>query len=328
MSPAKMLLVENATGDTTLEIKGMGAILSMWEWGHIISSILAGSVVLPLQQHPDYWKHHQYLHQHALDSSILIRNNNQNDYEYQGVEQESLSINPLYHLLEARPFVLASWIGALLCLWSLFLSNAFLSEPLPQFRFRDPGHIPRDIFTRLRSMLSAIPEDMDDDMSSLLSERANSGYGSIPFRQQTSSFSSSLPPSPLLQKTSAIPSSQQHNMKPSDNQNQNRPSKNSFVESQASDMDDAIRMSELAYAEDTALLSTTHARAVLVHFTDSQRHSDVLPLSDFEQGVDEKTRIGHREKNGDVLALSGDTTISSSGLWQNLNTRNHMIVYW
>mmetsp|Transcript_25485 Transcript_25485/g.70385 ORF Transcript_25485/g.70385 Transcript_25485/m.70385 type:complete len:552 (+) Transcript_25485:1-1656(+) len=275
LNTVKVLTAEFACGDSSLETRGAATLNIMWGWSLLISPALAGAVVQPIQQYPSYWKEH--------------------------------SNSTTYQFFESTPYFLANLISALLCLVSIALVNAFVQEPLPSVRFRDTKHLPRDIFTRLRSMLSTIQEEDGEDFALLSnSQRHPSMYGST-----LSSSSDVLSPSIGRIKP-----------QPTDSLRQ-------FTEG---DIQDAIRTSVMTYGnEEISPLTGVNARhdvvLAMAHQTSATVEEQLRRRNlDAAVPLDAQQPQAIQERDGEDAKMPALATFSS--LWSTPILRNHLIVYW
>jgi len=235
--------------------------MGIWRWGFLVAPAISGFCSDPLKQYPGW---------------LLVD-------------------SPFYSLLDDFPFFLPNLVGAALGLVALFAVNFFVEETLPERKVRSLSHVPNDIWTTMRRVLSIIPEDLEEETTPLQqsNKRNNENYKSHQSIDEEAGG------------------------KDSDDEEINTEFEEMAVYMLEQDVDGAIRESEAAYDESIALLSTSkdQARKSIVEYVTRR---STLGSSNAQLRI---SRLS-------VASANRPPPATMASLWAQKSTRCHMLLYW
>jgi len=262
---AKTAVSELALGDKTLETRGMGRLMSMWGWGFFLAPAVSGVLADPRKQYPNA-----------------------------GWAREGA----LSDLLAKFPFCLPNFVGAALGFAALIAVNVWVEETLPQRKVRSLSHVPSDIWTTVRRVLSIIPEGDDaeeePERTPLRSSSSKRGSSNLHYGSRTA----------VVEEEGALDESDDE-------------AYDLGLQLLEDDVAGAVREAQAAYDESVVLLSTSGppARQAL------------------EQAVTARCSSSHtvhrqRISRLSMASASRPAPATMMSLWCQTSTRRHMVLYW
>lgn len=199
--------------------------------------------------------------------------------------------SPFYALLDDYPFFLPNLVGAALGLVALFAVNFFVGETLPERKVRSLSHVPSDIWTTMRRVLSIIPEDLDEETTPL---QRNNKHNTMDYKSHQS----------IEEEGVGLDSD-------------NEEVEETVVHMLEQDVDGAVKESQAAYDESVVLLSTTRDDA-RKSIAEAVTRRSTLRSSSAQQRV---SRLS-------VASASRPPPATMASLWAQKSTRRHMLLYW
>ena len=265
---AKTAVSELALGDKTLETRGMGRLMSMWGWGFFLAPAVSGALADPRKQYPDAsW---------TRDEGALS------------------------DLVAKFPFCLPNLVGAALGFAALIAVNVWVEETLPQRKVRSLSHVPSDIWTTVRRVLSIIPEGDDaeeePERTPLRSTSSKKGSSNLHYGSRTA----------IVEEEGGLVESDDEEYEDLGSQ---------LLED---DVAGAVREAQSAYDESVVLLSTSglRARQALAQAVTARCSS---------------SHTVHRQRRISRLSMasaSRPAPATMMSLWCQTSTRRHMVLYW
>jgi hypothetical protein len=195
----------------------------------------------------------------------------------------------LYRYVDSYPFFLPNLAGALLCLVCIALVHFFVVETLPEHQIRDAKHLLNDILSSLHHLIPSVSSSSGDERIHM--KRGERGGRGAPVGYGAVCES----------ETDEIPEE--------------------LLALVQEDVGDAIRESMKSYDEEPTLFSDENRRRSLSDSISRRASVDVMLMT--KQSSSQRLRVSEMNVGTEQPQQA---TIQS--LWSQVNTRNHMIIYW